>query len=304
MDSNGDGIGDFRGLTHRLDHLERLGVTAVWLNPFYPTPNRDNGYDVTDFYGIDPRLGNPGDFVAFSRAARDRGMRGDRRPRRQPHLDRPPVVPVRPVLEGQPLSRLVRLVRGQARGHHQGHHLPRRAGGGLDLRRGRGGLVHAPLLRPSGRPQHLQPRCPRRDHAGHGLLARDRRLGLPHRRGAVSDRIQGVAARPRARPEAVPLRDARLSQLAPVRGDHAGRGQCAARDRARLLRRARVRDRRADAHAVRLSAQSVPLAGPRARLGNAADRRAAKPARRGAGARAMGDVPAQPRRIVARQADR
>ena len=75
MDANGDGVGDFRGLTDRLDHLEALGVTCVWLNPFYPTPNRDNGYDITDFYGVDPRLGSLGDFVEFSRAARDRGMK-------------------------------------------------------------------------------------------------------------------------------------------------------------------------------------------------------------------------------------
>ena len=75
MDANGDGVGDFRGLTDRLDHLEALGVTAVWLNPFYPSPNRDNGYDISDFYGVDPRLGSPGDFVDFSRAARDRGMK-------------------------------------------------------------------------------------------------------------------------------------------------------------------------------------------------------------------------------------
>ena len=75
MDADGDGVGDFRGLTDRLDHLEALGVNAVWLNPFYPTPNRDNGYDITDFYGVDPRLGNLGDFVEFTHAARDRGMK-------------------------------------------------------------------------------------------------------------------------------------------------------------------------------------------------------------------------------------
>ena len=75
MDADGDGVGDFRGLTDRLDHLEGLGVTAIWLNPFYPSPNRDNGYDITDFYGVDPRLGSLGDFVEFSRAARDRGMK-------------------------------------------------------------------------------------------------------------------------------------------------------------------------------------------------------------------------------------
>jgi maltose alpha-D-glucosyltransferase/alpha-amylase len=75
MDSNGDGIGDFPGLSHRLDHIEALGATCVWLLPFYPSPNRDNGYDITDFYGVDPRLGSPGDFVNFTRAARDRGLR-------------------------------------------------------------------------------------------------------------------------------------------------------------------------------------------------------------------------------------
>ena len=75
MDCNGDGVGDFQGLADRLDHLESLGVTTIWLNPFYPSPNRDNGYDITDFYSVDGRLGNLGDFVVFSRAAKDRGMR-------------------------------------------------------------------------------------------------------------------------------------------------------------------------------------------------------------------------------------
>ncbi|HEU6442455.1 MAG TPA: alpha-amylase family protein, partial [Microvirga sp.] len=75
MDSNGDGIGDFSGLADRLDHIESLGATCIWLLPFYPTPNCDNGYDVTDFYAVDPRLGTLGDFVAFTHAARDRGLR-------------------------------------------------------------------------------------------------------------------------------------------------------------------------------------------------------------------------------------
>jgi maltose alpha-D-glucosyltransferase/alpha-amylase len=75
MDSNGDGIGDFGGLTDRLDHVEALGATCIWLLPFYPTPNRDNGYDITDFYGVDPRLGTLGDFVGFTRAANERGLR-------------------------------------------------------------------------------------------------------------------------------------------------------------------------------------------------------------------------------------
>ncbi|MEV0674966.1 alpha-amylase family protein [Actinosynnema sp. NPDC050436] len=74
-DSDGDGHGDFRGLIDKIDHLHGLGVTCLWLMPFYPTPDRDDGYDITDFYGVDPRLGTLGDFVEFVRTAKDRGMR-------------------------------------------------------------------------------------------------------------------------------------------------------------------------------------------------------------------------------------
>ena len=74
-DSNGDGIGDFAGLSERLDHLVELGVTVLWLMPFYPTADVDDGYDITDFYTVDPRLGSLGDFVEFIRSARSRGLR-------------------------------------------------------------------------------------------------------------------------------------------------------------------------------------------------------------------------------------
>jgi maltose alpha-D-glucosyltransferase / alpha-amylase len=74
-DSDGDGVGDFPGLTGKVDYLAGLGVTCIWLMPFYPTPNKDNGYDVSDFYGVDPRLGTLGDLVDFLRAARERGIR-------------------------------------------------------------------------------------------------------------------------------------------------------------------------------------------------------------------------------------
>ncbi|MFW5654855.1 MAG: alpha-amylase family protein [Roseicyclus sp.] len=75
QDGNGDGIGDFAGLEHRIDYLAGLGVTCIWLMPFYPTPNRDDGYDITDYYSVDPRLGSLGDLVQFVRTARDRGIR-------------------------------------------------------------------------------------------------------------------------------------------------------------------------------------------------------------------------------------
>jgi trehalose synthase len=74
-DGNGDGCGDFRGLIQHIDHLARLGVTCLWLMPFFPSPDRDDGYDITDFYGVDPRLGTPGDVVELVRTARDRGIR-------------------------------------------------------------------------------------------------------------------------------------------------------------------------------------------------------------------------------------
>jgi maltose alpha-D-glucosyltransferase/alpha-amylase len=75
MDANGDGIGDFQGLMRRLDYLQGLGVTALWLMPFQPSPCKDDGYDVADYYGVDPRYGTLGDFVEFTRGCEQRGMR-------------------------------------------------------------------------------------------------------------------------------------------------------------------------------------------------------------------------------------
>ena len=75
MDTNGDGIGDFEGLMRRLDYLAGLGVTCLWLLPFYPSPRRDDGYDVADYYGVDPRYGTLGDFVEFTNEAREHGIR-------------------------------------------------------------------------------------------------------------------------------------------------------------------------------------------------------------------------------------
>jgi maltose alpha-D-glucosyltransferase/alpha-amylase len=75
MDQNGDGIGDFEGLIRRLDYIAGLGVTTLWLLPFYPSPRRDDGYDVTDYYGVDPRYGSLGHFVEFMNQADERGIR-------------------------------------------------------------------------------------------------------------------------------------------------------------------------------------------------------------------------------------
>jgi len=75
LDANGDGVGDFQGLMRRLDYLQGMGITAIWLMPFQPSPMRDDGYDVSDYYGVDPRYGTLGDFVEFTHGCRQRGMR-------------------------------------------------------------------------------------------------------------------------------------------------------------------------------------------------------------------------------------
>ncbi len=74
-DSNNDGIGDFRGLSERLDYIQELGVNAIWLLPFYPSPMRDDGYDVADYHNIHPDYGTRQDFRYFVREAHRRGLR-------------------------------------------------------------------------------------------------------------------------------------------------------------------------------------------------------------------------------------
>lgn len=74
-DSNGDGIGDFRGLTEKLDYLQDLGVTALWVLPFFPSPLKDDGYDIADYTSVNPIYGNLDDFKEFLAAAHDRDIR-------------------------------------------------------------------------------------------------------------------------------------------------------------------------------------------------------------------------------------
>ena len=75
LDTSGDGIGDFNGLTAKLDYLESLGVTAIWLLPFYPSPQKDDGYDISDYFGINPSYGTLKDFNNFLREVHDRGIK-------------------------------------------------------------------------------------------------------------------------------------------------------------------------------------------------------------------------------------
>ena len=75
QDANDDGVGDFEGVMRRLEYLQGLGVTCVWLQPFYRSPNRDNGYDVVDYYNVNDKHGSLGDFVNFMNHAQALGLR-------------------------------------------------------------------------------------------------------------------------------------------------------------------------------------------------------------------------------------
>ncbi len=75
FDSTNDGVGDFRGLTQKLDYIKALGVTCLWILPFYPSPLRDDGYDIADYEDVHPAYGTLKDFRGFLDAAHARGLR-------------------------------------------------------------------------------------------------------------------------------------------------------------------------------------------------------------------------------------
>src|SRR4030095_2445502 len=74
-DGNDDGIGDFSGLLEKLDYLEELGVTTIWLLPFYPSPLKDDGYDIADYYTINPSFGNIDEFKQLLKEAHRRNLK-------------------------------------------------------------------------------------------------------------------------------------------------------------------------------------------------------------------------------------
>ena len=121
-------MGDFVGLAQRMDYLADLGVTCLWLMPFYPTADRDDGYDITDFYGVDPRLGSHGDFVEVVRTAHDRGMRVIVDLVVNHTSDQHPWFRAGAVDQDNAVPRLLRLARRPAAGHQRAGRLPRPGG--------------------------------------------------------------------------------------------------------------------------------------------------------------------------------
>ncbi len=172
-DSNHDGIGDFGGLIEKLDYLQDLGVTALWLMPFYPSPGRDDGYDIADYGAINPDFGSMKDFRRFITEAKKRGLRvitelvinhtSDQHPwfRRARRSD-----------AGFERAQLVRLERHRHEVSRHADRLPRRREVELDLGPGGKGLLLAPLLLASAGPELRQSARGRCGGAGDEALAR------------------------------------------------------------------------------------------------------------------------------------
>ena len=205
FDGNDDGFGDFRGLTEKLDYLQWLGIDCIWLLPMYPSPLRDGGYDIADFYAIHPDYGTIEDFRTLRRGGPPARHPRDRRPRHEPHLDRPPLVP------------------GVALEPDSARSATGTSGPTTDDRYEDARIIFvdtetsnwtwdpvarpvllAPLLLPPARPQLRQPRGPGRDARRAALLARPRPRRLPPRRRAVPLRARGHELREPARDARVP----------------------------------------------------------------------------------------------------
>ena len=208
FDGNDDGIGDFRGLTEKLDYLQWLGVDCIWLLPMYPSPLRDGGYDIADFTRDPPGLRDRRRLPRLRRGGPPARHPGHRRPRDEPHL-RPTIrgssAPAGPA--GLAQARLVRVVGHGPALRRRPDHLHRHRVVQLDLGPGGRRLLLAPLLLPPARPQLRQPRGPGRDARRPALLARPGPRRLPPRRRALPLRARRDQLRE-------PARDPRLSSSA------------------------------------------------------------------------------------------
>ena len=289
-DGNDDGIGDFVGLAERLDYLQWLGVDCVWLLPMYPSPLRDGGYDISDFYSVHPDYGTVDDFKAFIDAAHERGIRViadlvmNHTSVEHPWFQESRTNP------DSPEARLVRVVRHRHPVRRRADHLRRQRIVELDLGPRGGCVLLAPVLLAPARPQLREPRSRRRDAQGAVVLARARARRLPPRRRPLSLRARRHELREPAGDPRVPEAGAQGSRRAVPRPRPPGRSQPVAARRRRLLRQ-----RRRMPHGVPLPGDAADLHGHATR-GRVADQRDPRTDTRDPGERAVGSLPAQPRR--------
>ena len=300
FDSNGDGIGDFRGLAAKLDYLQDLGVTALWLLPFYPSPLRDDGYDIADYTDVHPDVGTLADFELFLDEAHRARPARHHRAGAQPHLRSASLVPARaPRAARLGRARLLRLER-HARALPRGaHHLQGLRAVELDVGSGRAAPTSGTAstrISPTStsRTRPCTRRCSSVVDFWFGMGVDGLRLdAVPYLYEARGDQL-----REPARDARVPEEAARARRRA-LPGPHAARrGEPVARGRRRLLRRRRrvphelpLPDHAADVHG---DSHGGSLPDPRHPGADAAD----------PGQLPVGAVPAQPRRADARDGDR
>ena len=203
-DADGDGMGDLPGITARLPHLAELGVDAVWLSPFYTSPQHDAGYDVADYRDVDPRFGTLADYDAMVARAHELGLRVvvDIVPNHS-SSDHPWFQEALAAAPGSPER--ARYVFRDGKGEN-GDEAPNnwvsnfggpRLGTGDRGRRVARAVVPPPLRRDPARLRLDQPRGRRRDGVGAALLARPWRRRLPHRRGPRAGQGRRACRTPR-----------------------------------------------------------------------------------------------------------
>ena len=207
VDSNDDGIGDFPGLTSKLGYIRDLGVNTIWLMPFYPSPLKDDGYDIADYKNIHPSTALWK--ISRSCCARRTGCglkvvteliinhTSDQHPGSKRPAHAPP---------GSPEAGLLRLERHRSEVPRT-HHLPRHRDLQLDLRPGGQAILLAPLLQPSAGSEFRQPARHGSGARHHAVLAGHGGRRLPPRRHPLSGRARGNEQRE-------PARDARGHQAA------------------------------------------------------------------------------------------
>ena len=171
FDSNNDGVGDFAGLLSKLDYIAELGVSAIWLLPFYPSPLLDDGYDIADYRGVNPEYGTLHDVKRFIQETHKRGIRViTELVVNHTSIQHPWFQRARRAKPGSVVSRLLCLVRHRSEIRQHAHHLRRYRAFQLDLGPGRQRLLLAPLLLPSARPEFRQPTGPEGSAGGAALL--------------------------------------------------------------------------------------------------------------------------------------
>ena len=177
---------DFRGLTAKLDYLQDLGITAIWLLPFFPSPLKDDRYDISDYTGVHPSYGTPRAFRAFLREANRRSIRVivelvvNHTSDQHPWFQR-----ARKCALGEPLAQFLRVERHGEQVSGRTHHLPGLRVLQLGLGPGGQGLLLASVLLPPARPKLRQSRGEAGHSEGGRCPAKDAGLGPTPGRGAI-----------------------------------------------------------------------------------------------------------------------